>query len=99
MTQLGGTEGLNHKDYGGLSGLGVEGCYEDAPWSWETLDQRPAPPRANVPQDMPSPLVASQMSFFSISRYRGLSGKQCSSMSWREAGMTTTERKRGQNRS
>lgn len=38
MVQLGGTEGLNHKDYSGLSGLGVEGCYEDASWSQETLD-------------------------------------------------------------
>lgn len=57
----------------------------------------PRPPGASLPQDTPSPFVALQMSFLSISRYRGLSGKQCSSRSWREAGMTTTDRKRGQN--
>lgn len=59
--------------------------------------KHPALSRASLSKDILSPLVAPQTSFLSISRYRGLSGKQCSSRSWREAGTTTTDRKRGQN--
>lgn len=53
-------------------------------------------PTGGSPPGQPSPSVAPQTSFLSISRNRGLSGKQCSSRSWREAGMATTARNRGQ---
>lgn len=78
----------------GLLGQGVKGCCKDELWSQEALEQHP---ELDTPsQDTRSPSVAPQTSFFSMSRYRGLSGKQCSSRSWREAGITTTARNRGQ---